>query len=50
MAITITIDEGFYVDPATNRTFYLKIVKEKPIIPVWVKTPLQQCKKIEKKK
>ena len=49
MAITITIDEGFYVDPKTNQTFFLKIVKDKPLIPPWVKTPPHQWKKLKKK-
>ena len=45
-SIKYELKEGFYLDTKSKRTFYLKIVNNKPLIPVFVKSDLKDWKKL----
>jgi hypothetical protein len=48
MAITVNIQQGFYVDPDTNRTFFVKEVNGISLIPPWVKSKSENWRKLKK--
>ncbi len=52
MDATVEIEEGFYVDPESKKTFFVKKTKNKKmtLIPPWVKTKPAEWKKIQVKK
>lgn len=45
-----TLEEGFYLDPETKRTFFIKKTKTMTLVPPWVKTKPGDWKRLGKKK
>lgn len=44
------IEEGFYVDPDTRKTFFVKKADKITLVPPWVKSKPSDWKKIGAKK
>lgn len=43
----LIIEEGFYLDPETKRTFYIKKTEKMMLIPPWVKSKPGDWKKVK---
>lgn len=50
METTLDLPEGFYIDPESKRTFYVKKTKKMTLVPVWVKSKPAEWKALKKKK